>query len=125
MNDHGEIKAIEKRIIETVAAIQALVPEYGLARQVIDFDSDRRKNLLATFVRACVEGGAASMTAAESMARSDSGYADGLAALGRELKAAYEVQAKWQALMARLDAARSLLAVSRETLRQMPEATGT
>lgn len=124
MNDHSEIRAIEKRITETVAALQKLVPDYASARQVIDYDSDRRKQLLARHTSPClIAGNTAAM--ADALARDCTLYCDGLDKLSESLKSAYEVQARWQALMARLDAARSLLAVSRETLKQMPEATGT
>jgi hypothetical protein len=91
-----------------------------LARQVIEFDSDRRKQLLGLCAAKHSEL-ASSMSMAESLARSSDGYAEELDKLAQSLKSAYEAQAKWQALMARLDAARSLMALSRETLKQMPE----
>lgn len=122
MSDFSDIRAIERRIIETVAALQALVPSLAESRQVKEFMPDMKKNLLARYMSPLEGKSAAS---AEVEARADEGYIHDFAALTEQYTAAEATIAKWQALMARLDAARSLLAVSRETLRQMPEATGT
>lgn len=113
--DTKQVYDTEKKITETVAAISALVPDYAQARQVIEYDSDRRKQLLA---RCIVGGKGGSMAAAESAARADdANYGVPLTLLGDQLKNAYEVVARWQSLMARLDAARSILALTRETMK--------
>ena len=115
MSDTKQVYDTERKITETVAAITELVPAYAQARQVIEYDSDRRKQLLARCVRSL--NGSGSMAQCESEARSSPIYGEELDKLGESLKSAYEVQAKWQALMARLDAARSILALTRETMK--------
>jgi hypothetical protein len=115
MSDTRQVYDTEKKIAETVAAISALVPAYAQARQIIDYDSDRRKQLLARYMAA--EGPKSSMSAADANARASNGYSEELDKLASSLKYAYEVVARWQALHARLDAARSILALTRETMK--------
>lgn len=122
MSDFTDIKATERRITETVAALQALVGSYANARQIVDYDADRRKQLLARWARNAIAGDKGMSAAmADTLARAHPSYDESLTALANDLTNAYEVVAKWQALMARLDAARSLMAVSRTVLDRMPE----
>lgn len=114
--DTKQVYDTEKKIAETVAAISALVPAYALARQVIEYDSDRRKQLLARIAAVALRTGM-SATQADTASRATPEYSEELDKLADQLKQAYEVVARWQSLMARLDAARSILALTRETMK--------
>lgn len=116
--DTKQVYDTERKISETVSAISALVPAYANARQIIDYDADRRKQLLARWARNAIsadKGLSAAM--ADTLARAHPSYDESLALLANDLTSAYEVQARWQSLMARLDAARSILALTRETMK--------
>src|SRR5580765_7833098 len=71
--DHSDVIGIQKRLRSASAELNnpTSVSLYAQARQVISYDSDRRKNLLAKYTVKYLKQGE-SATAAEAMARADS-----------------------------------------------------
>ncbi len=116
--DHHEIMDLQKRIHDTQRQLNHLVKPIGLALQVIDHSSDRRKRILAVYANAAP---AKSQAEKESLARASSEYAEAMQEEAKELASAYEVQHDWRRLVIRMDACRSMLAITREVVRQMPE----
>src|SRR5712691_9346784 len=116
--DHSVAFSIEKRLKEASREINLLAPAFGQAKQVIEYDSDRRKNLLAKYGRSYLKAGESAI-ASEVMARSEAEYLCELDSLATELDAAYGTVAKWDALHCSFESARSLLALTREQLKTM------
>jgi hypothetical protein len=118
--DDSTAKQFQKRLALASQEINQLAPMFGLAKQVIDYDSDRRKNLLAKYARQHIQAGE-SATAADLLARSDPEYVAALDIQAEELRTAYATTGKWDALHVRWETGRSLLALTREQLKTMPE----
>jgi len=93
---------------------------YAQARQVIAYDSDRRKNLLAKYtVKYLKEDNSA--TAAEAKARADEAYQAEFNTQAEELQTAEGVIAKRRGVETSWESARSLLSFQREGFKHMPE----
>ena len=118
MIDDKEIKGIQKRMQESLRSIQKLAPLVGIARQVKEFSSDQRKNALAAEQIKFIHKGE-SVAASEILARSSEAYIEKFKALESGYAHACGVIAEWESVFARLDACRSMLAMSRETLRTL------
>src|SRR4029450_244399 len=118
--DHSVAYSVEKRLKSASNEINNLAPMFGQAKQVIDYDSDRRKNLLAKYARVHLKAGE-SASAADTLARSDPEYQRELQVQSQELQTAYGITGKWDALHVRWETGRSLLALTREQLKTMPE----
>lgn len=118
MSDHTQSNQIAERMKGSTRKLHQLASQVGSARQIREYDSDRRKNLLAKYVVKALKDGQ-SATAAETIGRSDPAYQEELKMLSTQLQDAETVIAQWTAEQASFDAARSLLSFSRETLRQL------
>jgi len=116
--DASVIEGIERRLKEATNKLHELAPLKGAALQIKEFASDQRKNALASEVVRYIARGE-SVAAAESLGRSSPVYLERLKALEASYKEAEATIAEWQAWMATFEAARSLLAMSRETLRTL------
>ncbi len=118
MNDNREIVQVEERLRSCSLRLHKLAPMVGSAKQIRNYDGDRRKNLLAKYVvRALKEGHSA--TAAEAYGRSDEGYQVALEAISSQYEQAEKTIAEWDAEQASFEAARSLLSMAKETLKTM------
>lgn len=120
--DSSDVTAIQKRLKTASAELNnpSSVSIYAQARQVISYDSDRRKNLLAKYtVKYLKQDNSAA--AAEAYARADEGYQKEFEAQGEELQTAEGVIAKRHATEVSWKSAQSLLSFQREGFRHMPE----
>jgi hypothetical protein len=115
VNDHSEIAVIQKRLENAVREIRNMTVMVGQAKQVRDYDSDRRKSLLAKAMLPYLKGGA-SAAAAECDGRADPVYTVGLEELAQQREDAEKTIAKWDAAFCTYEAARSLLSMAKETL---------
>ncbi len=116
MNDNHDISEVEQRLRSCSKRLHQLAPQVGAAKQIRQYDTDRRKNLLAKYVvRALKEGHSA--TAAEAYGRSDEGYQVALETMSREHEASEKVLAEWEAEQCSFEAARSLLSMMKESLK--------
>ena len=122
MTDHSDVIAIQKRLKTASAELNnpASVSLYAQARQVISYDSDRRKNLLARYMVPHLKSGE-SATAAEAYARAHEAYEAEFQVQAEELQTAEGVIAKRRATETSWESARSLLSFQREGFRHMPE----
>ncbi len=116
MTDNHDISAVETRLKDATRRLHQLSASVGASKQIRQYDTDRRKNLLAKYVvRALKEGHSA--TAAEAYGRSDEAYQTELEGLSKQYEGAERVIAEWDSEMCSFDAARSLLAMNRESMR--------
>lgn len=100
-------------MVEAVNEMERLSPETGMAKHIIEYDSDRRKQALARAMRAALAGGE-SAAKAEAEARASEGYAKELSQLGVEHKMAEQNLKDWEVLKLRWSTCQSLLAMQRE-----------
>jgi hypothetical protein len=98
--------------------LHKLAPMVGAAKQTRSYDADRRRNTLAKFMRGHLRAGETS-TAAETLARSDGGFETAFNELAQQLEAAESTIAKWDAMFASFEAARSLLSMAKETMKTL------
>ena len=118
MNDQSEREQIEKRLKAATRKLHELAPLVGAARQIREFVADQRKNILAGEMYRHIQNGE-SAAGAEAAARSSPIYLDKLKQLQNQFTEAERCIAEWQATMCSFEACRSLLAMSRETLRTL------
>jgi hypothetical protein len=116
--DEGVIRQIEERLKNATRELHQLAPLLGQAEQVIEFAADQRKNILAAEQVRFIKNGE-SAASSEVMARECIVYLDKLKMLENNVQDAHRVKAKWRATMCSFEAARSLLARQRETLRTL------
>jgi hypothetical protein len=118
--DHSDITAIEKRMKEAARKLHAMSANLGMALTVIEFNSERRKALLARFAATHLRNGESAISA-DTLARADAGYdVEFQALLGQYQDAITQVK-EYEIEKISWDTARSLLARQRVTLETMPE----
>lgn len=115
--DYSDVAALQKRLVEAADRLSALVPELAKARQIREYDSDRRKRALA--VAAMPFLAELSATAADTTARASASYQKAMKELGNQLLAAEKVIAEHEAVKIQWESARSLLAMQRDMTRQL------
>lgn len=115
MIDDEEIRDIEKKMQECITRMRSLTGQVGIARQVKEFSSDQRKNVLATEQIKFIQRGE-SVAASENLARSSPAYIEQFKALEKNYADACGTIAEWEAVFARFEACRSMLAMARSTL---------
>ena len=115
MIEDEEIRSIEKKMTDCVAAMRVMAPAVGGARQIKEFSSDQRKNALAAEQIKFIQRGE-SVAAAENLARSSPVYLERFKALEKSYADACATIAEWEAVFARFEACRSMLAMARQTL---------
>lgn len=110
--NHSDIQQIEEKLRNATRRIHSLAPLVGHAKQVREYDSDRRKNLLATYALPHLKAGL-SATAAETEARANCLYQTQLEALSEQREASEKTIAEWEAAFCTYEAARSLLSAAK------------
>lgn len=118
MNDDSEIRAIEKKMKDATSRLHQLAPLCGAAETVIEFSSDQRKNALAAEAKRYIERGEGASNS-EQLARSSPLYTDKIKTLETSFTEAQRLKYEWKATMCTYEAARSLLARQRETLKTL------
>ncbi len=116
MTDNHDISEVEQRLRSCSKRLHVLAPQVGAAKQIRQYDTDRRKNLLAKYVVKSLKAGE-SATAAEAHGRADPSYQMELESLSKQYEGAEKCIAEWDSEMCSFDAARSLLAMNRESMR--------
>lgn len=111
-----EIQKVQKRLEQSRNAIHKLAPAVGAAKQVRDYDSDRRKNLLAKYMLPHLKAGG-SAAASEVDARANPAFQAEFEALAGQREASEKTIAEWDAAFATFEAARSLNSMLKETWR--------
>jgi hypothetical protein len=118
--DHSDIRRIEERMKTAAKRLHTLAPELAMAITIVDYDSDRRKALLARYSSKHLAEGE-SATAAEIIARADPAYDVELNALFSQYQMAQATRKEFEVEQISWETARSLLARQRETLRTLPD----
>jgi hypothetical protein len=114
--DGNDIQALQQRLTHFAEKLEGMDVEYGHARQIREYDSDRRKACLARYTLVHLNLGDSS-AAAETKARTEKGYMKEMAEMGKQLESAEAIIAKWQAINCQFEASRSLLSCGREMLK--------
>ncbi len=112
MSDIPEIVEIHRRLDAARAYLRDNADQYGEAKQVKEFSSDRRKQALARHKRPFIAQGD-SDAVADTKGRALDAYAIELDKLAEQHKAAEQIIAKYEAASVSFDAARSLLSYSK------------
>lgn len=110
--DYSTIEAISERLIEASNALGNMAERVAKARQVKEYDSDRRKRALSCVVASRLSTGE-SATAAEHQARATEAYAEMMKSHAEQLTNAEQVCAEWEAAKIKWETARSLLSVQK------------
>lgn len=113
--DYSTIEAISARLIEASDALGRQTERVAKARMVRDYDSDRRKRALSCAVKDFLDEGV-SAAAAEHKARASESYAELMKSTGKDLLAAEQAIAEWEATKCRWESARSLLSVQKSII---------
>jgi hypothetical protein len=116
MSDYSEIKKAQERLENAVREINQLTAAVASAKQIREYDPDRRKNLLATYMLPSIKAGK-SAVAAETEARADQSYQERLGALADQREASEHTIAKWDAAFAKFEGARSMNSALKETIK--------
>jgi hypothetical protein len=113
--DGHDLLAIEKRMEDARLYLRNNAANYGDAKQVREFSSDRRKQTLARHMRPFVNNGD-SNALADTKARSGDAYAIELDKLADAYAAAETTIALYDAAEVSFDAARSLLSMAKSQM---------
>jgi hypothetical protein len=116
--DYGDIASLQQRISECSDALSEMAIDLGKAKHCLEFSSDMRKRALARAMQPALAGGDA-VSKAEAEGRASPGYEREIAILDRQHEAAEIVVAQWEAKRCCWETARSLLSMSKETIRQL------
>lgn len=108
-NDHTQSLEVAAKLRDSVQNLHNMAHDVAAARQIKEFSSERRKNLLAKYM-ARREG---SQGIRETMARNDSDYSEEFETLAKQELEAEKIVARWQAEQCRYEAARSLLSFTK------------
>jgi hypothetical protein len=120
--DDKEIRDIQQKMQECITRMRSLAPMVGSARQVKEFSNDQRKNALANEQVRFIQRGE-SVAAAENLARSSPVYLQRFKGLETQYADAAATIAEWEAVFARFEACRSMLAMSREVMKTLDSST--
>jgi hypothetical protein len=118
MSDHTEVGQIQLRMMSSTKKLNDMAPSLGMAKQVREFSSDRRKQILAVEMVKAMKT-EKSATAAEAIARASDLYRIAMDEQAKQLADAETVIATWQATEASFEASRSLLSMQKEGLKRL------
>lgn len=93
-----------------------LVDEYGDAKMVIAFDSERRKSALSRAVMKAFKNGADSTSQAEHMARCSAEFEDDMRTLAKNLAHAEKVRENQEVIKIRIDTLRSRISATKSAI---------
>lgn len=116
--DFSECAELQNRLLQSSDALSSMTGSVALARHVKEYDSDRRKRCLAVAAIPLLKAGLSS-AAADTEARAGGAYAAAMKQLGTEYVNAEKTLAEWEATKIQVEVARSLLALQRDTIRQL------
>lgn len=118
--DHEEIHRVEKRFKLAARKMHELEGEMGMALTILEYDSDRRKALVARYAVKHIKHGE-SASAADTLARADPLYEAEFKTMAEVYEQAQLTKKMYENEEKSWETARSLLARQRETLRTLPE----
>jgi hypothetical protein len=110
--DLTDAAQLQKQLAEDTDKLLAMADEVGLARHVLEYDSDRRKRILAVAAAPLIAAGSSS-AGADTEARSSPTYQKAMELLGKQHAEAEKSVANWDALRIKVEAVRSLLSMEK------------
>lgn len=112
--DATDLLELEARMVAAVEDLQKRASAVAMSRQIKEFSSDMRKNLLAKYTAPLLKDNSA--TAADTMARANDDYQFALGVLADQYRKAEKHLAEWDALHCKYEAARSALSLARSQI---------
>lgn len=116
--DWTDVAELQKKMADTCDTINGMAQDVGLARHVLEYDSDRRKRALARAMQPALAGGD-SAAKAEAEARASEPYGKELNQLAKEHSNAEQTITAWEVAKLQWETARSLLAIQREGIKRL------
>lgn len=113
--DFSDCLELQRQLQLAVTALVKMTSVVAAARHVREYDTDRRKRILAIAAMPFLKAGLSS-AAADTEARASQQYADAMKVLGNELVVAEKALAEWDATKIKIEVARSLLSLSKATI---------
>jgi hypothetical protein len=114
-HDHQHLFAAQKGMADAILSMEKLAPALGMAKQIVEFASDRRRSALSVNVVPHLKSGE-SATAAEHLARSCDAYKLEMTRILNETAAAEKTIAQWVLAKIKFEASRSLLSTEKSLL---------
>lgn len=116
--DWSDAAALQKRMVLAVENLSSMAVDCGRARQVREYDSDRRKRALSRAMAAPLAGGE-SAAKSEAEARNSESYSKELNQLAAEYEAAEAVLIEFDVKKLEWSTCQSLLAMEREAVKRI------
>lgn len=113
--DYSTIEGISKALVKASDELALMADAVARARQIRDYDSDRRKRALSMAVRDFLLQGE-SATASEYKARASESYGEMMKQTGLDLLKAEKTIADYEAVKIRWETARSLLSTQKQII---------
>jgi hypothetical protein len=113
--DAHDYAELQTRLVGAADALAAMTKDVASARQIVEYDSDRRKRALAVAALPFLVAEYSS-SAADTSARASDTYAKAMAKLAGEFRTAQEVIAEWEAKKILFETSRSLLSAHKITI---------
>lgn len=114
--DWEDVASLQKRMVETLQVMSALTNQVGIAKHVIEYDSDMRKKALSRAMAPSLVGGA-SASKAEAEARASDIYSKEMTVLAKRHEAALTTVEEYSVLKIQWETCRSLLSMQKEALK--------
>jgi len=108
IQNHDDLLALQAAIYQVCDDLEKHGDAFAAARQVVEYDSDRRKQLLSKCV---LSAPGKAMNEREAFARASAEYDAGLVELGKQYAAAEREISLYFRRQGKLDALRSILSV--------------
>ena len=109
-----DLLELESRMTAAVEELHKRSSAVAMSRQIKEYSSDMRKNLLAKFTAPLLKDNSA--TAAETLARANEQYQGELEMQMDQYRTAEKHLAEWDALHCKFEAARSALSLARSQI---------
>jgi hypothetical protein len=113
--DGNDLADVQRRLLDLAEQIRAIAPQVADARQVREYDSDRRKRVLSLAMQSFLQAGD-SHAKADALARATDGYGSALDTLAAQLADAEHVIALDSALRIQWESMRSIQSMMKANL---------
>ena len=113
--DYSTVEELQRRMVEQCDTLDSLVESVAKARQILNYETDRKKNALAAAVSyECSQDKTLSVSMAEHRARCNRNYEATMRTLTKESLDAETIVAQWEVAKLRWETGRSLLSIQKQ-----------
>jgi len=109
--DYGDIASFQRQMMEASDELSSMTEEVAKAKQIKEWDSERRRAALSVQVAPLLIGNAVS--ASEHIARASSPYHSAMRELQLDLFSAEKTLARYEAVKCKWESARSILSMAK------------